>query len=259
MRLWLLVLGVVALLSSCAGTKRLPSKNDVIAHTLATTVQVAVERPGGSRRLGSAILLGADPRGERTLVLTAHHVLAAEEPRRLAVRFPSGARQEAEAVLLASDPDSDLALLAIPSSDAARARLRQQAFLGDEVWVVAFPWGRPRTVVKGVVSQIAAADDAAEAEPIAGPVRLIDASVSFGMSGGGVFDAATGDLLGIVRGYRTAQLSVQGSDATPLQVPLAGETTVVSTAQIVCFLAASGFRELAPTGAGTAAQCRAEG
>lgn len=256
MRQWLLILGV-ALVSGCASSEDLPSKNDVIAHTLATTVQVAVERPGGSRRLGSGILLGADPHADRTLILTAHHVVTPDDRRHLAVRFPNGPLKEAKAELVASDPGNDLALLAVADAVASRAQLRQQAFLGDEVWVVAFPWGRQRTVVKGVVSQIGVPDDVAPAA-IAGPIRLIDASVSYGMSGGGVFDAATGDLLGIVRGYRTAQLSVQGADAKPLQVPLAGETTVVSGAQIICFLAARGFHELVPTGVMAAAQCRAD-
>jgi S1-C subfamily serine protease len=254
MRHGVLVLGL-ALLFGCAGAKAPPSKNEVIAHTLATTVQLVAERPGGARRSGSAVLLGGDPHADRALVLTAHHVLAPEAEQRLAVHFPNDGRQ-AEAVLLASDPAADLALLAISDPEIARAQLRQDAFLGDEVWVVAFPWGRRRTVVKGVVSQIEAPDGAAgAAAAIAGPVRLIDASISYGMSGGGVFDARTGDLLGIVRGYRTAQLSVQGSDAKPLQVPVAGETTVVSAARIACFLAASGFPQPDPADAASAPPC----
>jgi S1-C subfamily serine protease len=257
MRHGLLTLGLV-LLSGCAGNEGLPSKNDVIAHTLATTVQVVVERPGGVHRSGSAVLLGTDAAAERTFVLTAHHVVAPEDAQHLTVQFPGGGLSEAEAVLVAGDPNIDLALLVIPRADGTRARLRQEAFLGDEVWVVAFPWGRRRTVVKGVISQLASSVDDTATAPIVGPVRLIDASVSYGMSGGGVFDASTGDLLGIVRGYRTAQLSVQGSDARPLQVPLAGETTVISAAQIACFLTASGFADVVPTGASNATQCRAD-
>jgi len=253
MRLWPRLLSL-ALLFGCAGNEGLPSKNDVIAHTLATTVQVVAERPSGTRRSGSAVLVGADPSAGRTFVITAHHVLEAADGQRLSVRFASAQRQ-AEATLLASDPGADLALLTISGPVALEARLQEEAYLGDEVWVVAFPWGRRRTVVKGVVSQIAASDDGAEPAAIVGPVRLIDASISYGMSGGGVFDARTGGLLGIVRGYRTAQLSVQGSEARPVQVPLAGETTVVSAAQIACFLAGSGFAELAPAGAAGAARC----
>jgi serine protease Do len=244
----------LAFLLGCAGDDRPPSKNEVIAHTLATTVQLVTERPGGARRSGSAVVLGHGSDG-RAFVITAHHVLAPEPEQRLAVQFADGQRK-AGATLLASDPDLDLALLAVSGPGDGAARLRQEAFLGDEVWVVAFPWGRRRTVVKGVVSQIAVPEEETDdAAPIGGPIRLIDASVSYGMSGGGVFDAGTGDLLGIVRGYRTAQLSVQGSDAQPLQVPLAGETTVVSAAQIACFLAANGFAHLFPAGGSSAPQC----
>lgn len=253
MRQWLLVLGL--LVAGCASDEAPPSKNAVIAHTLATTVQVVAERPDGGRRSGSGVLLGGDAGAEATYVLTAYHVLAPADGQHLAVRFPSGPRQ-AEAVLVAGDRDADLALLALPEPGQARARLQQEAFLGDEVWVVAFPWGRNRTVVKGVVSQIAAPDEGpGEIAPLGGSIRLIDASISYGMSGGGVFDAGTGGLLGIVRGYRTAQLSVQGSDAEPLQVPLAGETTVVSAAQIACFLAANGFVGPVPAGGPGAAPC----
>jgi serine protease Do len=256
MRYLLLAFGLAVLLG-CASDDAPPSKNEVIAHTLATTVQLVAERPNGSRRSGSAVLLrdGSGGPGDgsdgRAFVITAHHVLAPEPKQRLAVLFPGGQRQ-ADATLLASDPDLDLALLAVSEPGEAEVRLRQEAFLGDEVWVVAFPWGRRRTVVKGVVSQIAVPEATEDTAPIGGPIRLIDASVSYGMSGGGVFDAGTGDLLGIVRGYRTAQLSVQGSDEQLLHVPLAGETTVVSAAQIACFLATEGFAHLLPAaGAGT--------
>ena len=242
----------LALLLGCASDEG-RSKNEVIAHTLATTVQVVAERPTGASRSGSAVVLGEAADG-RTLMITADHVLAPEAEQRLAVYFPDGRRQ-ADAVLLARDPDVDLTLLAVEGPGDAGVRLQEEAFLGDEVWVVAFPWGRRRTVVKGVVSQIASDEEHREAASIGGPIHLIDASVSYGMSGGGVFDARTGDLLGIVRGYRTAQLSIEGSDTRPLQVPLAGETTVVSAAQIACFLAASGFAGAIPERGSSAPRC----
>jgi len=246
-----LALGL-ALLLGCASEEGPRPKNEVIAHTLATTVQVVAERPNGASRSGSAVVLGEGSDG-RTFMITADHVLAPDAEQTLAVHFPRGQRR-ADAVLLARDPDADLTLLAIAGSGDAAARLQEEAFLGDEVWVVAFPWGRRRTVVKGVVSQIAAYHvDGREVASINGPIQLIDASVSYGMSGGGVFDARTGDLLGIVRGYRTAQLSIEGSDAQPLQVPLAGETTVVSAAQIACFLAAHGFADM--VGGSSAPRC----
>jgi serine protease Do len=243
----------LALLLGCASDEGRP-KNEVIAQTLATTVQVVAERPDGASRSGSAVVLGEGPDG-RSFMITADHVLAPDAEQRLAVYFPDGHRR-ADADLLARDSDADLTLLAVKGFGDAGVRLQKEAFLGDDVWVVAFPWGRRRTVVKGVVSQLAASDQGPPEEAsLGGPIQLIDASVSYGMSGGGVFDARTGDLLGIVRGYRTAQLSIEGSDARPLQVPLAGETTVVSAAQIACFLAANGFADVIPSERSSAPRC----
>jgi hypothetical protein len=76
----------------------------------------------------------------------------------------------------------------------------------------------------------------ANAFPVEGPVGLIDAAVSYGTSGGGVFDAESGNLVGIVRGYRTARLALPGTPAQSLEFPIAGETTVVPALQILCTL-----------------------
>src|SRR4030095_7838210 len=80
-------------------------------------------------------------------------------------------------------------------------RRREVAHLGDDVWVVAFPRGRQMTLVSGTVSQVGTGSDTDATE---GPVRLVDTSVSYGASGAGVFDAETGELIGVVEGYRTA-------------------------------------------------------
>ena len=122
------------------------------------------------------------------------------------------------------------------STPIAPVSLSETAYLVDPMWVIAYPWGRARTVVNGAVSQIEQGPDDQPRDPIKGPVRLIDASVSYGMSGGGVFDSKSGRLVGLVQGYRTAQLSLPSS-AELLKLPVAGETTVISTAKIACFLA----------------------
>lgn len=41
---------------------------------------------------------------------------------------------------------------------------------------------------------------------------MVDASVSYGASGGGVFDARTGGLIGLVEGYRTARVTSHGAE-----------------------------------------------
>jgi hypothetical protein len=59
-----------------------------------------------------------------------------------------------------------------------------------------------------------------------------------------VFDAETGSLVGIVEGYRTAQVSVPESPERVLQLPVAGETIVIPARSIAEFLTTSGLGEL---------------
>ena len=72
-------------------------------------------------------------------------------------------------------------------------------------------------------------------------MRLIDAAVSYGTSGAGVFDGRTGRLVGIVRGYRTAKLSLPGPEPAALDLPIADETTVVPTSAILCLIAQTDY------------------
>ena len=74
-----------------------------------------------------------------------------------------------------------------------------------------------------------------------GPARMVDASVSYGSSGGGVFDAHSGALIGIVESYRTATVAIPEAKDRVLQVPVAGETTVIATPTILRFLVLSGL------------------
>jgi hypothetical protein len=75
---------------------------------------------------------------------------------------------------------------------------------------------------------------------VEGAVRMIDASVSYGASGGGVFDAATGTLVGIVESYRTARVALPTVPEKILDLPVPGETTVVGVPLIRRFLQSSG-------------------
>jgi S1-C subfamily serine protease len=116
------------------------------------------------------------------------------------------------------------------------ARLRDVAHLGDEVWVIAFPRGRQMTVASGTVSQVGTGS---EADAVEGPVRQVDTSVSYGASGAGVFDAETGELIGVVEGYRTAQVAARDTPDKPLEIPIPGETIVISAQVIRRFLTGS--------------------
>ena len=60
---------------------------------------------------------------------------------------------------------------------------------------------------------------------------MVDASVSYGSSGGGVYQARGGALIGIVQGYSTARVTSQGADPPwYIDVPVPGQTFVTPLA-----------------------------
>jgi hypothetical protein len=70
---------------------------------------------------------------------------------------------------------------------------------------------------------------------------MVDAPVSYGASGGGVFEVSTGLLVGIVEGYRTARVALPNAPESVLHVPMPGETTVVASAGVRRFLSSAGL------------------
>lgn len=231
---WSVYLGFLALgLTACSSVETPRHNEDVIAGSLASAVQLFAERAGGGRRAGSGVVLTMDGDGS-ALILTAGHLLVPKVEQSVYVHGPSGG-QPIEATILVVDVERDIAILEARGLEASPVELKASARLGDNVWVVSFPWGRRGTLVNGFVSQIAG-DQGSALLPIEGSVGLIDAAVSYGTSGGGVFDSGTGRLVGIVRGYRTAKLALPGVQAQSLEFPISGETTVIPTSDILCLL-----------------------
>jgi S1-C subfamily serine protease len=215
------------------------SKRAVLAQMLTTSAQIFVEREGGVRRAGSGVVISTGlPQGTAAVLTTAHLLEPAVEQSAFVVAGGHGERIPAD--IVAIDATRDLALMMARIPGVSQAALAGRAELADEILIVAFPWGRKRTVVKGAVSQIAGPASIEDPFSISGPVALVDATVSYGMSGGGVFDKQSGHLVGLVRGYRTAHLSLSSEDP-PLKLPIAGETTIISTRDIVCFLRSFGY------------------
>jgi len=208
------------------------TEEDVISRSLASSVQLFAEREGGVRRTASGVTLTAGRDG-RSIIVTAAHLLTPQAVQTVYVA-PLGGGERIEARIIAIDEANDIAILEAGAMTGTALLLKTEARLGDNVWVVSFPWGGRGTVVGGAVSQIRSGAEAGF--PVAGPVGLIDAAVSYGTSGGGVFDARSGKLVGIVRSYRTAKLSLPGTPAQSLELPIAGETTVVPVSQILCLL-----------------------
>lgn len=258
----LLGLGVFALsLMSAAGSMdaRVTSPStaapdDVIAHSLAASIQLYAEREGGVHRWASGVAVAGD--NGHIFILTAAHLLMPQSAQTVYAIVP-GTGVRVEAKILGIDEQADVAILAADLAEVAPVALQAGARLGDRVWVVSFPWGRRGTVVSGVVSQIVTGETETYL-PVSGPVGLIDAAVSYGTSGAGVFDASTGRLVGLVRGYRTAKLALPGTPVQTLDIPIAGETTVIPTSVIRCLVARTDIDEqvkilLIATGSGTCA------
>ena len=230
--MWFRAILALLVLSGCASSAE-DSRRARIAESVESTVLLTTERATGGRRAGSGVILGTGA-DDRVLVATTAHLLTPLTTQAVKVSVPHlGAVAEAD--IVAVDEEADLALLAAPLDGLPPVSMKGTAQLGDSVWVVGFPWGKSGTLVNGAVSQIGLSPDKTGVV-IDGAVRMIDAPVNYGTSGGGVVEARTGRLVGIVRGYRTVKMSVPGSQDAALTLPVAGETTVIPTNDILCFL-----------------------
>ena len=235
-----LTLAALALTGAgCVSASRVPDRGELIRGILASTVQLRSERDGGVRRAASGVVVAKDFGSQRTWIVTARHFVDPSPPEHIYVRLP-GRMTVVPGVVAFVSPDRDLAIIEADLLDVAPARLKMEASLGDEILVVAFPWGQRFTVVKGIVSQVASLTG------VVGPARMVSASVSYGSSGGGVFDAQTGELVAIVEGYRTAKVAIPEMKERVLEVPVAGETTLIPAPAIFRFLVDSGLSNFLP-------------
>jgi S1-C subfamily serine protease len=238
---WALALAALALAGAgcAAAAPTAPDRSALIREILASTVQLRSERDGAIRRAASGVVVAVDPGTQRTWIITARHFVDPSPPQNVYVRLPGRITVMPATVAFVS-ADRDLALIEAQYLDVSPARLKMAASLGDEVLVITFPWGQRFTVVRGIVSQVSALND------VSGPARMVDASVSYGSSGGGVFDARTGELVGIVESYRTAKVAIPEMKERVLEVPVAGETTLISAQAIQRFLLDSGLNGFLP-------------
>jgi len=232
----LLGLGLLA----CAAAPASP-RGEVIQRILPSSVQVVAERRSVKLRSASGVVIQSSADPARSLVLTTRHTLKGLDDVDLYVAPGGRSRLRRPATVIAVSSEADLALLRVDGLTLSAAALGSEARLGDDVWVVAYPWGRRLTVVSGVVSQV---EPGTEGEDDRGATVMVDASVSYGASGGGVYEAATGRLIGVVEGYRTARMNVRGDPKLAVEFPVPGETSVVPAGIIRRFLEQAGFGSL---------------
>ncbi len=233
-----MVAATAALAGACASATP-HDRATMMRSIVASTVQLRTERDGGGRRTASGVVVAADAARGRSWIVTARHFLDPATRQQVSVSGVSG-KGRAVATVAALSDEADLALVEVEGVVLSAVALKDRAQLGDEIWLVAFPFGRRLTVVSGIVSQIVSESGDTALE---GPVRMVNAQASYGSSGGGVYDAATGRLLGIVEGYRTAQLTLPTTPERTFAVPVPGETTVLSAPAIRRFLKVVGIEQ----------------
>ena len=256
----LVALVLLAVILSGCGAGRLwePSREEVLERILPSAVQVVLEQSEGRRvRSGSGVAVASRQVGSRVdcfVVTSGHTVAGLVEKSQVYVVFGGhrGNTVKAPATVIAyrDTPEVDLALLRTESARCSPARPGGSPLLGESVWVIGFPWGRHMTLTRGIVSQVVM-DDAADRETA--PRLMVDAQVSYGSSGGGVFEAREGTLIGLVEGYRTAKVTSKGANpAWSIEVPVPGQTYVTSMSDMRRFLSQTSYADLFAGGAGLA-------
>ncbi|MBI3183891.1 MAG: trypsin-like peptidase domain-containing protein [Myxococcales bacterium] len=199
-----------------------------------------------AKRTASGVVVGSEltTSGAQSYVLTNAHVLdtqGAKEPS-LVVAVDHGldsVEYAAEPVAVGKVPEMDLALVKVRGVTLAAAQLasEEELELGDDVVVVAAPFGRSLSLSGGIVSQV-------DRDPKSRALRMVktDAPIGYGSSGGGVYSLSTGKLLAIVEGYRTAKVGFAMDQRDfSFEVPMPGETFAAPSSKVRAFLESSGF------------------
>ncbi len=229
-------------------------RSERIRSVLPQNVRVVVTVDGQPARSASGVVLGSaiESEGPTTYVVTNAHVVAPrgnEVPGFVVlVDAPTGDTHEFGARVVAQGkvPDMDLAVLAVPgiSLEAVSLAGDAEVGVGEDVFVVAAPYGRSLSVSGGMVSQV----DLERQSPHLPAMLKTDAAIGYGASGGGMFSASSGKLVGIVEGYRTAKVTIPVATETySFDVPMPGETFAAPTAKIRKFLEEKGLTRILPT------------
>lgn len=168
---------------------------------------------GSSKSSGSGVILSfndtdSDGKNDKALVITCHHVI--EDSSKMTAKSIYGKEYNAE--LIGADPVSDIALLWITTdenndfTDLTAAEMMYESdklLIGSDVLAIGNPLGYlGGTVTKGIVSAL---NRDVNVEGRQMTLIQTDAAINGGNSGGGLFDAETGALIGIVNaGYKSS-------------------------------------------------------
>ncbi len=247
--LLVLLLGCARIQSSVSDVQPTESpRQRVIDQIVDASVKIVVERDERRMMSASGIVIASRPVGQGqeavSYVLTASHALAGSNGATVLVGFcgPDAARGKLAATVISQGkPDTiDLALLRVPGIAISPVIFPEddRVRLGEQILVVGFPEGQRLGISSGIVSQLPLTE-IQNGIPADRPENriVIDAAAPRGVSGGGVFEAGTGRLLGIVQGHQTFSVAVKDqTQSYALKFPVPGATFVVPMAQIRPFL-----------------------
>lgn len=254
---WFFVVGW--LLVSCAGERvRLQapreaeplSRQALVRKVLPSNVRVFVLDGRELRHTASGVVVGSErsSRGSASFVVTNAHALdttgLGEPNLRVVGEAESVGTLDlvAEPVFVGAPPEMDLALLRVRGASWPAATLASDAELetGEDVVVAAAPFGKEISLSGGLVSRVEL--DGSTRRPA---LLKTDAPIGYGASGGGVYSRRTGNLLGVVEGYRTAKVGFAVAEQDfSFEVPMPGETFAAPGAKVRTFLERAGFGRL---------------
>jgi S1-C subfamily serine protease len=225
-------------------------RSTTVQKVFPSSVRLQMVAAGDVMRSASGVAFARD--GGRTYVLTNAHVVDPAKswraPVEVRVLVGSGKTPLAGRVVAAGRvPEWDVAVVEVDAVDVPVTPLAgdEGLELGDDLVVIGAPFGKGLSVAAGIVSQVEY--EHAESAGSRTPRTLkTDAAIGYGSSGGGVFDVRSGQLVGLVEGYRTARVAFgKAEDNYAFDVPMPGETFVAPAAKIRRFLAERGFGRLA--------------
>lgn len=243
-------------LAGCAGRVPIGSadRQEIVDRITSASVKVTLDKDGHRLGSGSGVVIASRIEGPHaeavSYVLTAQHVLDGKDGAAILVHFVgmNAARVKKLPATLYRQGNSetlDLALLRVPGIALIPVQFPDdnEVRLGEGILVVGFPWGKRLGIFGGILSQVPAdTTSGGPTEEGAEQTIVVDASSAKGVSGGGVFREATGCLLGIVEGYQTASIAVEGrTQSYSVKVPMPGETFAVPIARVRRFVDDAGL------------------
>lgn len=195
---------------------------DVLKEIRPSVVEIYVQTDEGTGS-GSGVVISVDAEKNAAIIVTCHHVI--EGSKKMVVKAIDGTEFD-NVALIGSDPKSDIGVITIVGEGvtglstakwyAPDAASSDYIDVGTEVVAIGNPLGvLGGTVTKGIISAV---NREVNVENKSMVLLQTDAAINGGNSGGGLFNAQTGALVGIVNaGYKS-------SAAQGLSFAIAGNT-----------------------------------